>query len=240
MKGWLRVERGELMKNLPDMPDPNPAEENFSGVKSTALGIKSMGMASRMLKQKTERTLHHRETLNADERVQLQMMDDRARRRFIGQELRARRYLLLPQIYVWEDDMRSYLSELHEWRETKRALAVVTDLEDAWQKAGPMPWPPAKPSYIPSDEELLLMYRRARKDPRDVTQIPTKRRRNSRSSRGKLPTSPREVRQKSEADSADMGKADLDMIDAGFDDDQLRSCWAMDLESMMGVAVGSF
>lgn len=121
--------------------------------------------------------------LPLEERIQLETVEEAVRIRFIERELRARRYRLLPAIEIWKE-------EVLKWREECRDRAETRDAHKALgAEAPPMKifhWPPVRPSYLPKahfrtevrggpchegclgrqgDEEILCMWRAARRDP---------------------------------------------------------------------------
>mmetsp|Transcript_81321 Transcript_81321/g.252386 ORF Transcript_81321/g.252386 Transcript_81321/m.252386 type:complete len:743 (-) Transcript_81321:344-2572(-) len=104
------------------------------------------------------------------------------RLRFLDHELRARRVMLLPLLYIWEEDARRWRSDLEEWRETRAAHKAL-----GIDGGGAFRWPPTRPSYLPpahpnheafglecpedcpgrrGDEEILAMWRSARRHPK--------------------------------------------------------------------------
>lgn len=110
-----------------------------------------------------------RPMLALSERIEIALMDANLRLRFIANEMRTRRYLLLPLTYAWEQQMDRYWEEVKEWRDEKEARGYLN------LKGGPLPppLPPGCPSHIPTDEELTDMVQRARKDLQNYTRIPT-------------------------------------------------------------------
>jgi hypothetical protein len=117
----------------------------------------------------------------------VRMMDEAERLRFIEHELRARRFNLLPVIDRWEEDRKSWQSDLDEWHATNAAYNCLGKS----RKGLPMfRWPPIRPSYLPprhihedgvkcsenchgtkGDAIILEMWKRARNDPNDFTVI---------------------------------------------------------------------
>jgi hypothetical protein len=122
-------------------------------------------------------------------------MSAAARRRFIENELRTLRYLLLPKIDIWQKDVIAWRKDFKEWE----------DESDAYYAMGKpvalklFRWPPVRPSFMPpahfrdhcdqthgrpcpetcpgrrGDAMILDMWRRAREDPENYTRIPEKR-----------------------------------------------------------------
>merc|ERR1712203_24453 len=72
-------------------------------------------------------------------------LTEEVRLTFIEHEMRARRFLLLPSIAVWEED-----------RHACRAMG-----HDDQLCADPFGFPPNRPSYMPSTDEVLNMWTRA-------------------------------------------------------------------------------
>merc|ERR550514_1765126 len=46
--------------------------------------------------------------LSLEERVHLALMDDADRTEFVRNEMRTRRFMMLPKMYVWQEDMDKY------------------------------------------------------------------------------------------------------------------------------------
>lgn len=138
--------------------------------------------------------------LPLEERIQLEKVSEVVRLRFIEHELRTRRYLLLPQISLWEEEVakwRDEVSDHSEFRTAHRALGQ----EPPPTTEKMFRWPPVRPSYLPKahpqsegppplgrglacvdcclgrqgDEELISMWRSARRNPNGGgwTEIPT-------------------------------------------------------------------
>lgn len=104
--------------------------------------------------------------------VKVKLMDNSLRKRFIENELRARRYLVLPSISNWEEEMHMWRKDMRDWL-TKKTLMPI------------YPWPPPRPYYMPpshttheegkpccdacpgkrGDQEILDMYMRCKQDP---------------------------------------------------------------------------
>lgn len=161
--------------------------------------------------------------LSIEERVQLALLDEKVRRAFATLELRARRYMHLPKVHVWLEDMKEYWLKVKQWRETKHAAAAIVGTEEALKIAGVMPWPPTCPSYFPgSDQEILDMVKRARKNLEDVTLIPTK------VNKDKL-----EQRKRGKEDNQEDG------LFKNINDEELKT-WGIDLDAMPGLGKGSF
>jgi hypothetical protein len=138
--------------------------------------------------------------LGLEERSSLASIDEPVRLRFIEGELRARRYRLLPRIAMWEWEVKQWRSGFEEIQEAKTAYRVMghemklSDPESSTKAI--FRWPPVRPSYLPrshtiacrrdkeeargacqclgrqGDEEILAMWRRARRDPHGWTEIP--------------------------------------------------------------------
>jgi hypothetical protein len=127
-------------------------------------------------------------------KVTMPSMVDDVRKKFVENELRARRYLLLPQLDLWIADQRAWRKEVQEWNETNEAYRL---LDKSRTRLPLFRWPPARPSYLPphhttncdascgkscpdwcpgrkGDAEIMEMFERARKDPTDWTKIPVR------------------------------------------------------------------
>jgi len=93
---------------------------------------------------------------------------DNARLTFIEHEMRARRYLLLPRIYMWEEDSRRWEEETRGWKDKLAEHGVFCHGDPVNEEGVEGPtfnWPPTQPSYMPSDSDILEMWRRARINP---------------------------------------------------------------------------
>lgn len=141
-KQWLRVEKIELTKI-----------------------IRTSDMMS-----KTRRP--SKQTNPMDERVEMARLTEVIRLNFIEHELRARRFLLLPAIAVWEEDERLWRENFKKWEDTRAACKVLGNT--VHMEADPFGFPPACPSYMPSTEKVLDMWERCLKHPRNKgwTEIP--------------------------------------------------------------------
>jgi len=126
-------------------------------------------------------------TLSVEEKVALEKIDEVTRLRFIDNEMRARRYNLLPQILLWEEENRTWrANELSDWQETNQIAKMMGgDIEGSGGDGSPavgsaamFKWPPTMPSYTPKlypvdgspgvlhgDEEILVMIRACKNHP---------------------------------------------------------------------------
>lgn len=138
---WERLERAELAKEL-NKADPLPKA-----------GAAKKGAAPPP-------------KLSLEEKIQLELVDESTRIKFIQNELRARRYRLLPDILVWEDELKQWNEdrEAHQrQREAHKALGIEAP-ETSFR------WPPSRPSYLfperhrkeAGDEQILEIWRTAR------------------------------------------------------------------------------
>mmetsp|Transcript_108840 Transcript_108840/g.318454 ORF Transcript_108840/g.318454 Transcript_108840/m.318454 type:complete len:736 (-) Transcript_108840:103-2310(-) len=109
-------------------------------------------------------------------------VSEAARLRFIEHELRARRVMLLPLLYIWEEDVRKWRHDLEEWRETRaahKALGIDGASTFRWPPTRPSSLPPAHPNHEAwglecpeecpgrrGDDEILEMWRKARRHPK--------------------------------------------------------------------------
>lgn len=111
--------------------------------------------------------------------IQLERLSDEVRYRFLDNELRARRYLLLPRIAIWEEDVRRWREDVKMEVDDRVAKKVV----QACTEPQLFKFPPMRPSYLPpahpdhqafkagcvegccgrrGDEQILDMVKRAR------------------------------------------------------------------------------
>lgn len=102
------------------------------------------------------------------ERVEIGLMPDKHRSRFIKHEMRFLRYRALPAIEMYEEEMRTYKLEVEDWRHEKMAAAAMGHVSNAV-----LPLPPPYISYYPSDEQIRDFIRRARQHPKNWRPIPT-------------------------------------------------------------------
>merc|ERR1712107_195448 len=59
--------------------------------------------------------------LPLEEKIQLEKLSDAVRLRFIENEMRARRYLLLPQIQLWQQEVKEWRAACQEWTDHRTA-----------------------------------------------------------------------------------------------------------------------
>jgi len=156
---WLRLERFDIIK---DIKTRDQKESAFKSGRSTP---PRGGRASLLHGE------HHEVIIPMEDRIALQLIAEPVRWTFIENELRTRRYQLLPQIAMWEEDVRSWDKELLEWEETRKALQVMGIIG---ADHGALRWPPQRPTYMPAEfgeerekgnAEVLDMIRRARAHP---------------------------------------------------------------------------
>lgn len=138
----------------------------------------------------TKRMVAPQPRLALDDRVQLEMMSEFSRIRFLEHELRARRYFLLTRMQLWEKESRKWHAELSSFLLEKQAYQLL-----GVQREKPdITWLPVRPSYLPpnhlpneaagcpcasiclgrrGDQEILAMVRAARSNPHGGwTEIP--------------------------------------------------------------------
>mmetsp|Transcript_15087 Transcript_15087/g.34246 ORF Transcript_15087/g.34246 Transcript_15087/m.34246 type:complete len:498 (+) Transcript_15087:1-1494(+) len=132
--------------------------------------------------------------LSMEDKIQMEMMDEGVRVRFVENELRARRYQLLPQIELWQEEVNRWREKRADWKATKEAYKALGKEAPALKV---FHWPPVRPSYLPKghpsteargcpchekclgrqgDEEILSMWRAVRADPMctSITAMPEK------------------------------------------------------------------
>jgi hypothetical protein len=144
-------------------------------------------ISRRWLKLERERLRLEASKATSGRRAPAATIADDVRKKFIENELRARRYYLLPQIDLWLADQLSWRREVQEWNEMNEAYRL---LDKSRTRLPLFRWPSARPSYMPSqhtsecdaccskccpgrkgDAEILDMFERARKDPTDWMKI---------------------------------------------------------------------
>eukprot|EP00747_Dinoflagellata_sp_TGD_P212211 gnl/TRDRNA2_/TRDRNA2_85328_c0_seq1.p1 gnl/TRDRNA2_/TRDRNA2_85328_c0~~gnl/TRDRNA2_/TRDRNA2_85328_c0_seq1.p1 ORF type:complete len:670 (+),score=101.19 gnl/TRDRNA2_/TRDRNA2_85328_c0_seq1:95-2104(+) len=115
-----------------------------------------------LLKTPAERALPQ---LALSEKIELRSLSDVRRIDFIEHELRARRYFLIPQVTLWQQESKKWHAQMAEWRKTLEAHVA---LGVALTKNPPFAFPPVRPSYMPveneekGDAEVQNMITRAR------------------------------------------------------------------------------
>eukprot|EP00928_Gymnodinium_smaydae_P089780 TRINITY_DN73692_c0_g1_i1.p1 TRINITY_DN73692_c0_g1~~TRINITY_DN73692_c0_g1_i1.p1 ORF type:complete len:649 (-),score=158.03 TRINITY_DN73692_c0_g1_i1:25-1971(-) len=114
--------------------------------------------------------------LPMSQRIELRMVKEAHRLDFITHELRARRYMLLPALMHHEREMAAWNAKILERRATRRALVVMHgEVSTGPSEHEVFFLPPTSPSHLPSDQELLQMIHRARKNPgggwTDISQL---------------------------------------------------------------------
>jgi len=112
----------------------------------------------------------HDEREEFEARIDKSRLPSAVRSRFIENEMRARRYLLLPRIYIYEEECARWRVQLQEWRETREALVLMTNGEHP--ELPVFNWAPVEPTYMPNEEEVMDMFLRARSRPLGWTPIP--------------------------------------------------------------------
>lgn len=165
---WLRIERADIMQDIKarDLKEKSH-EPPTSGHRMTPQLEK---------RRQSQQAFEHPEmNIPIEDRIQLHLISDPVRWTFIDNELRTRRYMLLPQLTMWEEDVKSWNKELAEWEEERATLQVMGvggAASDGMH--GMLRWPPQRPTYMPAEfgkdkakgeEEVLDMIRRARAHP---------------------------------------------------------------------------
>lgn len=165
---WLRIERAEIVKEIKARDLKEAKEARLSKTRISEDHPDHPG---------------NRIVIPMEDRIQLQLIEDKVRSQFIDNELRTRRYLLLPQTAMWEDEMRSWDEEMSEAVDTAGFLRG-SGLEGAAQQQA-FRWPPQRPTYMPTEfgkdkekgeQEIVDMIERARAHPDGGgwTEIPKK------------------------------------------------------------------
>jgi len=108
-------------------------------------------------------------TLSLEDKIALERVEEPLRLKFIENDLRARRYNLLPQIYLWEAEVRQWHLDYQEWQSANEAHKAM----GTGSVSGFFRWPPNRPSCIPreSDEEIMEMVRVSRRNPKGWTKM---------------------------------------------------------------------
>lgn len=171
---WVQLEREALMRELQllDKTEADKAEKE----RVTKGGKKRATTTKEQLR------------LSMEDRIDISMVEEPVRIRFIENELRARRYMSLPAIALWEE-------QLAQWHAGLMSMAEDTAINDVLriekknrppEMIGFCQWPPVRPSYVPGahpqaeargarcgpscpgvkgDEEVRAMWRVARRHP---------------------------------------------------------------------------
>jgi hypothetical protein len=103
------------------------------------------------MRRKSHQTKAFTTLLPMEDRIDLHMADEGVRLSFIEHEMRARRYLNLPAIALWEEQLMKWKDGCREAAKTAEAAAVVgVDPHDFHAShAISFNWPPVRPSYVP-------------------------------------------------------------------------------------------
>jgi len=109
-------------------------------------------------------------TLSFEGQIAFKRVEDAARLRFLTHEMRWRRWMLLPQISLWEDDCRRWEAAVEEHRHMQEVTKFIGG--NAGEELPLFLFPPAQPSHMPDDEDILDMIFRCRKSPDNWTPIP--------------------------------------------------------------------
>lgn len=130
--------------------------------------------------------------LSFEDRIELEKLPEATRLRFIENQLRAKRYFMLPDIIAWEADAREWKVEYSRYQDNKAAMALMGVTESDHN----LRWPPSRPSALPpnhprsegkhychpdclgrrGDQEILRWYHTARGNPQGWLQIPQSKR----------------------------------------------------------------
>lgn len=112
-------------------------------------------VVSKRWRQLEKEDLQHNPSLGGQSfKIQEETMSDAVRNEFVKNELRARRYLVLSQIELWEKDISRWRMRLQDWAETRRAQRAlgVFDEEAATTQSRNMRafmFPQTRPSHLP-------------------------------------------------------------------------------------------
>ncbi|CAE7565297.1 unnamed protein product, partial [Symbiodinium pilosum] len=133
--------------------------------------------------------------LTLEDKISIELTPKAVRLTFLENELRARRYFLLPAIANWEQECIKWNAEYAARLETKRAYQALGQEEGFMEKPeNAFSFPPSRPMHLPpahplgeaargaicslgcpgrrGDEELLEMWRRCRQDPTSWKKVP--------------------------------------------------------------------
>lgn len=171
---WLRIERAVALQDIKarDLKEAKEAKAKKDALRGSALRRAQLLPAPETVA----------DLIPIEERINLYMISDSVRTTFIANELRTRRYLLLPQIAMWEEDVKAWDKQHAEWQETRKMLKVM-NVEGA--DHGGFHWPPQRPTYMPAEfgserekgeREIMDMIKRARAHPNGGgwTEVPKK------------------------------------------------------------------
>jgi len=133
--------------------------------------------------------------LTLEDKIAMELTPKAVRLTFVENELRARRYFLLPAIANWEQECVKWNEEYAARLETKRAYQALGQEEGFMEKPEhAFSFPPSRPMHLPpahplgeatrgaicslgcpgrkGDEEILDMWRRCRQDPTGWKKVP--------------------------------------------------------------------
>eukprot|EP00929_Paragymnodinium_shiwhaense_P012910 TRINITY_DN120790_c0_g1_i1.p1 TRINITY_DN120790_c0_g1~~TRINITY_DN120790_c0_g1_i1.p1 ORF type:complete len:884 (+),score=212.47 TRINITY_DN120790_c0_g1_i1:108-2759(+) len=157
-KRWERLEHADLLREYvsrdPQLQAQLRANEAIAAAAAAAAAAKAANagatatVAGSGQRGKAQPGAASSLTAHLDERIRMDMMTEVQRVRFIEHELRYRRYALLPEVALWEEDTRA-------WERQKQELATERDSFSAMgldkDEAGPMfSFPPIRPTYMPA------------------------------------------------------------------------------------------
>jgi len=111
-----------------------------------------------------------KEILSLEGQIACKRVEDGARLQFLTHEMRARRWMLLPHISLWEDECRMWEAAVREHRQMQEVTEFLGG--DAQEDAPLFLFPPAQPSHMPNDEDILDMIFRCRESSDNWTPIP--------------------------------------------------------------------
>ncbi|KAF4750235.1 hypothetical protein FOZ62_028807, partial [Perkinsus olseni] len=166
---WMRFERQVLSREL-SAAHPSPAAASGGAATSRRASVKQS--KTRRVSTKGVGEIQ----LTLQERVKVALLPEQVRRQFVENELRFRRFALLPHIYAWHDAMDKYWKKVESWRQDRLASHSVAAATDKTKTSTgddlrPPPARPPCPVHMPSDDQLLKWLSRCRKSSTSYSKI---------------------------------------------------------------------
>ncbi|KAF4672963.1 hypothetical protein FOL47_011152 [Perkinsus chesapeaki] len=165
---WVKLERQILSKELNVAQPPAGSGNNAPSSRRASFKPQRTRRASSKCVEAVQLTLQ--------ERVQLALLPDQVRRRFVENEMRFRRFVLLPEIYAWHDAMEKYQDDVESWRQHRLAARAMQAAEGKQTRFSTgdvfrVPVRPACPTHMPTDDNLIEWFARCRKNPSAYSRI---------------------------------------------------------------------
>jgi len=156
---WVRLEQAYLARQI-------RREEKLAAREAVKAAAAAAAKSVGSIKETRPKSSFNPYDLTLEELIEVKSVKEAHRMEFIYHELRARRYLLLPALFLYAEGVRKWKEDMEEWRERRkilRALQGETDVGHMDRRIFLLP--PTRPSHMPSDADVMDMLDRARQKP---------------------------------------------------------------------------